>query len=148
MQTILQEMRGKLETSQAQHAEMLRRAQDICIEAEDKADSMEKRADKAEHRAAKAEADLSEAKSDVKRLSNDLKVASSPCFEDIVCKHQEGSQCFYYLLSKVIDVNTSIPVDFIHSDTEICKARGVEKVWCEYDSNSKSGKLTSSCAAL
>ena len=70
----LQELRSKVEASQSQHAEMLRRAQDICIEAEDRAVSLEKRADKAELRASRAEAELSEAKSEAKHMTSDLKV--------------------------------------------------------------------------
>ena len=70
----IQDMRARVEASQSQHAEMLRRAQDICIEAEDRTASMEKKADKAEARANKAEAELNDAKSEGRRLTNDLKV--------------------------------------------------------------------------
>lgn len=70
----LQELKARVSASQAQHAEMLRRAQDICIEAEDRAAALEKRAAKAEARVAKAEAEYREAAAEAKRLAADLKV--------------------------------------------------------------------------
>ena len=70
----MQELRQKVEESKSQHTEMLKRAQDICIEADDRANMMEKRADKAEARAGKAEAELVDLRSDLKKASNDLKV--------------------------------------------------------------------------
>lgn len=78
---IMQELRSKVEASQVQHAEMLRRAQDICIEAEDRATAMEKKADKAETRAAKAEAELKEALAEAKHVRLDCKVQVTNCKE-------------------------------------------------------------------
>ena len=63
-----------MSASQLQHAEMLRRAQDICIESEERSTSLQKKLDKADARAAKAEADLKEAGSEARRLASDLKV--------------------------------------------------------------------------
>ena len=63
-----------MSASQSQHAEMLRRAQDICIESEERSASLQKMLDKADARAAKAEADLKEAGSEARRLASDLKV--------------------------------------------------------------------------
>lgn len=73
----VQDLKSRVAASQTQHAEMLRRAQDICIEAEDRAAALEKKADKAEARAAKAEADLKDSATDIRRLASELKVRPS-----------------------------------------------------------------------
>lgn len=81
-------MRQKVEESKSQHTEMLKRAQDICIEADDRAGAMEKRSEKAEARASKAEAELVDLRSDAKKASNDLKASIQSCLfsEAILCK--------------------------------------------------------------
>lgn len=80
----VQEMKQRVEASKAQHAEMLQRAQDICIEADEKAASMEKRATKAEARAVKAEAELSDTKSEGRRMASDLKVVFHLLYIDTI----------------------------------------------------------------
>ncbi|KAK9811082.1 hypothetical protein WJX73_001251 [Symbiochloris irregularis] len=70
----LQELRAKVVANSTGHAEMLRRAQDICAESEERAGVAERRAEKAEARATRAEADLKDSKAEAKRLGYELKV--------------------------------------------------------------------------
>ena len=70
----LAELRARVAATQSQHTEMLRKAQDICVEAEDRAAALERRADKAELRAVKAENETKEARAEAKRFAADLKV--------------------------------------------------------------------------
>ena len=46
--SLIQELRERMSSSQDRHAEILRRAQDICLESEDRANQFEKRAQAAE----------------------------------------------------------------------------------------------------
>ena len=70
----MQELRGKLANCQNQQAEMLRRAQDICLSAEDRAEKAEARLEKVQAQAARLEAELRESRAEAKRLINELKV--------------------------------------------------------------------------
>ncbi len=70
----LAELRARVAATQWQHTEMLRKAQDICVEAEDRAAALERRVDKAELRAVKAENEAKEARAEAKRAAADLKV--------------------------------------------------------------------------
>ena len=54
----MQELRARVSSAQAEQAEMLQKAQEICTQAEERAAGAERRADRAEDRASKAEAEL------------------------------------------------------------------------------------------
>ncbi|KAK9815909.1 hypothetical protein WJX72_011792 [[Myrmecia] bisecta] len=69
----LQELRGKVGSTQDRHVELLRKAQDICLGAEARAEATERKLEKAEARCAKAEADLQESRAEARRLGQDLK---------------------------------------------------------------------------
>ncbi|KAK9867121.1 hypothetical protein WJX84_009347 [Apatococcus fuscideae] len=69
----LQELRGKLTNCQNQQAEMLRRAQDICLSAEDRAEKAEAKLEKVQAQAARIELELKESRAEAKRLTNELK---------------------------------------------------------------------------
>ena len=70
-----QELRAKVVASSSGHADMLRKAQDICAEAEERAGVADRKAERAESRATRAEADVKDAKAEAKRLAAELKVA-------------------------------------------------------------------------
>lgn len=72
----MQEVRGKLTSSQNQQAEMLRRAQDICMSAEDRAEKAEARLEKVQAQINRLESELKDSRAEAKRLANELKVWS------------------------------------------------------------------------
>ncbi len=75
----MQELKARVDASQAQHKEMLRRAQEIVTEAEERASNLEGRAERSEARAQKAESQLKDANAEVRRVSAEFKVGIFMC---------------------------------------------------------------------
>ncbi len=73
----MQEVRSKLANCQNQQAEMLRRAQDICLSAEDRAEKADTRLEKIQAQVNRLETELRDSRAEAKRLTTDLRVTPS-----------------------------------------------------------------------
>eukprot|EP00873_Tetraselmis_striata_P035267 jgi/Tetstr1/455531/TSEL_042354.t1 len=69
----LTELRGKVSQAAQQQSEMLRRAQDICLEAEERADTAEQKTNKAEARVTKIEGEMRELRARIRELEKENK---------------------------------------------------------------------------
>ena len=87
-----QELRQRIQGSQANQTQVMQRAADIVSGAEDRAGAAERRADKAEARAAKAETDCREALAEAKRAAADVKVRLlCSASEQLLCQTRDGA---------------------------------------------------------